>query len=997
MPRPNQACVWFAFMVFGSCNWLVALDQPLSQLYHTPWGARQGVTGIVTALAQTSDGYLWVATTAGLLRFDGISFERYQPESGALLGNVSTMMAVPGGGLWVGYFRGGVTFLKDGRATNYTDADDLPVSTVRGFARDGSGTIWVAAVGGLARLEGGRWVRHLKGWNYPGLSAWALLVGRQGTLWVASDNQIVFLRQGQRRFETTGIQTGEVSLMTQAPDGTIVFYDDERKKLRSIRGGASDTTSIPVAVNAGLFDRDGALWVGGEGLSRVLPGSKDETERFTEAQGLSGRNVEAIFEDREGNIWTGTDGGLDRFRHRNVTWFPLRGGPFALVAGAGGDVWAGSRGEKFPIIRIQDHKPAGGATDVLAVYRDADGSVWYSANHALLHWQDGRLIKIPVPRQVQELSLSTSPPAPIMASAITKDRAGSLWVAFGGSGEFRLTKGVWSFVPILPDHPDWSASYSFTDGDDRIWLLWGDRVAQYDHGRIQIFGARDGLTIGPPNVITERKQVMWLGAESGLAYLQGGRFHTVQSGEDSGFNSVTGIVAPPNDGLWLATSSGIIHIPASEVERVTAHPEHKVSFELFDLASDLPDPLQWGGVYAPGAIQAGDGRIWFATRNGAVSLDPAHIYRNPLPPPVSIRSIAGDDRTYSPFSQPALPALTRSLRIEYDALSLSIPERVRFRYKLEPLDKDWREAQGRREVSFDRIPPGKYAFRVVACNNDGVWNMAGTALPLTVAPAWFQTNWFRASWAGIALLLLWMLYRMRLKQLERRFNLALEARVDERTRIARELHDTLLQSFQGLMLRLQLVDDLLPQGRAKEQLEQSLERADEAIAEGRTAVYALRSSTMAANDLTGALTTLGEELSTPETAFHVVVEGPARELHPVIRDEFYRIAREALRNAFSHARAHHIEVEITYGERLFRLRIRDDGGGIPAEIVETGRAGHYGLRGMRERARQIGSKLEIWSGAGRGTEIDLRVPGSIAYGKPSSSRPRLFRRKVDSK
>jgi signal transduction histidine kinase len=243
---------------------------------------------------------------------------------------------------------------------------------------------------------------------------------------------------------------------------------------------------------------------------------------------------------------------------------------------------------------------------------------------------------------------------------------------------------------------------------------------------------------------------------------------------------------------------------------------------------------------------------------------------------------------------------------------------------------------------------------------------------------------------------LWGLYRLRLYQVAREFNLRLEERVGERTRLARDLHDTLLQSFQGLMLRLQVVDELLPPGRAKEQLEQTLERADQAIVEGRSAVHDLRSSATTTNDLAQAVRTVADELAGEGSPnFRLVVEGPARDLHPVLRDEVYRIAREALRNAFNHSQASRIEAEITYGDRLLRLRIRDDGRGIPQDMLEAGRSGHYGLSGMRERARQIGASLDIWSSVGAGTEIDLSIPGSIAYGRsPGQSRFSLFRRKV---
>jgi signal transduction histidine kinase len=283
----------------------------------------------------------------------------------------------------------------------------------------------------------------------------------------------------------------------------------------------------------------------------------------------------------------------------------------------------------------------------------------------------------------------------------------------------------------------------------------------------------------------------------------------------------------------------------------------------------------------------------------------------------------------------------------------------------------------------------------MARDEDGRWSGREATMTLDVEPAYWQTLWFQVASFAALLLLASGVYRLRLRQMSARIDLRYQERFAERTRIARELHDTLLQSFQGLMLRLQVVNELLPEGGAKEQLEQTLERADQAIAEGRSAVYDLRSSITIGNDLPQAVRALGTELATQDSAaFRLVVEGPARDLRPIVRDELYRITREALRNAFSHARAHHIETEITYGDRAFRLRIRDDGKGIPPEILEDGRSGHYGLPGMRERAKQIGGKLDIWSGARAGTEIELSIAGSIAY-DASTARPlfRLFRKK----
>jgi signal transduction histidine kinase len=287
-----------------------------------------------------------------------------------------------------------------------------------------------------------------------------------------------------------------------------------------------------------------------------------------------------------------------------------------------------------------------------------------------------------------------------------------------------------------------------------------------------------------------------------------------------------------------------------------------------------------------------------------------------------------------------------------------------------------------RKVFYNDLPPRHYRFRVKACNNSGVWNEAGAAFDFSIAPAYYQTAWFQALCAAAFLSGLWGIYRLRLYQLAREFNVRLEERVGERTRIARDLHDTMLQSFQGMMLRLQAGIEMLPPSNTKESLEKVLERGDQAIAEGRESIHDLRSSTTITNELAQAVRGVADELAGEGSpTFRLVVEGPVRELHPIMRDEVYRIAREALRNAFNHSRASHIEAEITYGERLLRLRIRDDGQGIPAEILEAGRSGHYGLSGMRERARQAGAILEIWSGGGRGTEIELSVASSIAYRK----------------
>jgi signal transduction histidine kinase len=311
---------------------------------------------------------------------------------------------------------------------------------------------------------------------------------------------------------------------------------------------------------------------------------------------------------------------------------------------------------------------------------------------------------------------------------------------------------------------------------------------------------------------------------------------------------------------------------------------------------------------------------------------------------------------------------------------------------LEGWDTDWQDVANRRQAFYNNLAPGQYRFRVTASNNSGVWNETGAFLDLSIAPAYYQTRWFRVTIILAFLALLWALHRLRVRQLAREFNTGLEARVSERTRIARELHDTLLQSFHGLLLRFQAATNQLQEGPIRQRFEGAIDQGAHAIAEGRDAVQGLRSSSVETNDLAAAVNALSQELATdqrPEhaAAYQVAVEGTPQSLHPILRDEVYRIAAEALRNAFRHAQARQIEVEIRYDEHQLRLRVRDNGKGMPPQMpASQAGSGHFGLPGMHERATVVGGRLDIWSEINSGTEVELSIPALIAYAKPSARR-----------
>jgi signal transduction histidine kinase/ligand-binding sensor domain-containing protein len=986
------------------CSSAFALDpnQPLRQLYHSRWNAINGLKGSVNALAQTPDGYLWVGSSDGLFRFDGLYFERYQPEVGSWPANaVSALMALPTGELWVGFDSGGVSVLKDGHITSYDERDGFPVSRVRFLAQDREGTIWAAVVGGFTRFEGGRWIKIRMDWNYPSRAAGALYVDREGTFWVAHGHGFMYLKKGERWFHDAGPRTGNVFALTQSPDGTFLFHDADLPGLRSFRYPPDNPKetgwNIAIPTRAVLFDRQGALWLGGIGLTRIpfpdrLKGQRvTETtpgvERFTETDDLSDNTVNAVLEDREGNIWVGTDAGLERFRYRNLTWFPLPDETmyFSLVAGDRGEMWTGSRGDReFPVMRVPEGIPvSGGPVGAYTTYRDPHGAIWIGARDRLVRWGGGVFTDIPPPKEAVELAGSSATKDPITVSSITQDRSGTMWVSIGGSGEFQLRDGVWTFIEILKDHPDYAANSAITDGADRVWLSYGNRVAVFDHGVVRTFAAPEGLTAGPTNALANRGEQVWAGCESGLAFLRGDRFQVLTGADGNLFDSVTGIVAPANDGIWLSAAPGIVHIPEGEVQRATKDPTYRVNYEVFDLVSDLPEQLQRGGVYSSGAIEGTDGLLWFATQGGVARIDRSVVYRNPVPPPVSIRSVVADEKSYSVFARAALPALTKNLRIDYTALSLSIPERVRFRYRLEGWDTHWQEAGNRRQAFYTNLAPGKYTFRVIACNNDGVWNESGASLEFIVAPAWYQTAWFRIACVLAGLGVLWLLFRLRVRQVAQGINARFDERLAERTRLARELHDTFLQTVQGSkMVAEDALDGPADPARMRSAMEQLSVWLTQATDEGRAALNSLRTSTIEQNDLAEGFRRATEEGLIPQSMTATFsLAGESRSMHPIVRDEIYRIGYEAIRNACAHSGATRLEVELIYTHDLF-LRVKDNGTGIDAAIREKGKEGHFGLQGMRERAARIGSKLVVGNPPEGGTEVTLSVPGHMIFRKP---------------
>jgi signal transduction histidine kinase/ligand-binding sensor domain-containing protein len=986
-------------ILLACCAFAFALDPSLdvSQYAHKAWKVREGFVGSeINSIAQTPDGYIWLATQFGLFRFDGVRNVPWQPPQNQHLppGIILSLLVDRGGTLWIG--AKGLASFKDGKLTHYPELDGHSIFKI---LEDHEGTIWASGVsdpiGKICAIRNGN-IQCYGEDGTLGRGAFNLYEDSKGNLWAGVLNGLWQWKPGSPKFYSLPGELDGIQAICEDADGTLLVgwkggiyrFVDGKTEAYSIGG-----TSRQFRAHRILRDRNGGLWIGtaAGGLLHVHEG---RTDLFAQSDGLSGEGIHSLFEDRENNIWAGTVNGLDRFRDVAVVTLTEKQGLSSDIVSAvlpdrDGSVWFGSPGG---LDRWNQGQTKTYLIHPESLFQDGRGRIWVSTPREIGYLENGRFISI------------KGVPGGNMLS-IAQDTAGNLWVINEHVGLFRISAQNEVREIPLPGlgHADHASVLAAGRGQGGLWIgFFLGGLVYFSDGQVRAtYTKTDGLGAGRVSDFQfDDDGALWVSTEGGLSQLKNNRVATLTSKNGLPCDTVHWAIEEDDRSLWLYMACGLVRIARSELDAWVADPNRTIQATVFD-SSDGVRSLSSPGHYHPQVAKTADGKLWFLPWDGVSVIDPHHIPFNKLPPPVHIEQVTADRKTYwqnlsgdASSLPPRLPPLVRDLTIDYTALSFVAPEKVLFRYKLKGRDPDWQNVGARRQAFYNDLPPGNYRFRVAACNNSGVWNEAGTFLDFSIAPAYYQTNWFLALCVAVFLVLLWGIYRLRIRQLQHQFAIGLEARVNERTRIARELHDTLLQSFQGLMLRFQAATNLLPERplEAKQRFESAIDQAAQAVTEGRDAVQELRSSTVETNDLAMAISALGEQLAADgtiadSTLFRMAVEGTPRNLHPILRDEVYRIAGETLRNAFRHAQARQIEVEIHYDARQFRLRVRDDGKGIDPEILgEQPRPGHFGLHGMRERAKIVGGQLDVWSELDSGTEIELSIPASRAYATPSTRR-----------
>ena len=999
-----------ACVVLVCCTSAYALNPALdvSQYAHTSWKIRDGFAkGAIGSIAQTPDGYLWLGAEFGLLRFDGSRNVLWQPPSDQQLpsNTIMSLLAARDGSLWIGTSKG-LARWKDGKLTQYAE---LAGQYIFKILEDHEGTIWASGItittGRLCAIQSSS--THCDGDDGAfGHGVFNLFEDSNNNLWLGVKDGLWRWKPGPPKFFALSGQPDGIQGIGEDSDGTLLV--GWKGGVQRFVDGRTEAYSLPgiegqFKVRRIFRDRDGALWIGtsDRGLVHAHHGRADV---FGNSDGLSGENIYNLFEDREGNIWIATVNGLDRFRDFAIATFTANQGVaspnvWSVLTTRDGSVWLGTRAG---LNRWNDGSfTTFGGSGKLAgklngenpnsLFQDGSERIWASTPFGFGYLQNNRFV-----------SVSTVPGA---VTAIAQDTAGDVWIANEHAGLFQVRREV--VVQQIPwtslGHKDPASAMAADPLRDGVWMGFNlGGIAYFTDNQVrESFAAGQGLAQGRVNYLHfDRDGALWAATDNGLSRLKEGRLTTLTSKNGLPCDTVHWMIVDNANSFWLETACGLIRITQHELDSwITGVERDKaakpsIQMVVFD-SSDGVRSISSSSHFSPLVAKSADGRLWFCGLDGVNVVDPNHLSFNNLPPQVHVEQLIADRKTYDATSNGnlPLPPLIRDLQIDYAALSLVAPEKIRFRYKLEGYDRDWQDVGNRRQAFYTNLPPRHYRFRVMACNNSGVWNETGTYFDFTIAPAYYQTTWFRVAVFIAFLLLLSAIYQLRLQQVARQVRGRMEERLEERERIARDLHDTLLQSVQGLILKFHAVSKQIPADTpAYNALDKTLDHADEVLAEGRARIQNLRVNPVSLSDLPAAFRSIAEETSQGrETIFKTVVEGQVRDLHPLVLEECYCIGREAIINALTHSEGQHVELEITYDSRQFRLRVRDNGRGIDPKILEEGgRPGHWGLQGMRERAQKLGGQLKFWSRPETGTEVELTVPGATAYQSSSDKSKKKF-------
>jgi signal transduction histidine kinase/ligand-binding sensor domain-containing protein len=959
-----------------------ALDprKSLTQYSRTTWGQEDGLPqDTVRAIAQTTDGYLWLGTDEGLARFDGYDFHHYDRASGDLPANSITALAAAGAGtLWIGTSSGLTRYSPTGtnRFHTFTTKDGLPDDAITQLYEDHGGTLWIVAGIYLSRYQNGRFTNFTPGKDLPIPTARIIREDRAHELWLAGFTAVV--KMTGDRFETVmdakaidgNIITtmlfdrrgdawlgGNKGILVRSPNGSVRRYSD--------RDGLPDTF-----VRALLEDRDGNIWAGtNSGIAR-LDGNRFVTPNAGDANDSD--SVRCLFEDREGDVWVGTNGGLTRFRDAVFTAYGKTEGlpsdePNAIYQDRSGTIWVGFH--ESGLLRFGPGPPRrytardGIPNEIFSIREASNGDLLIGARGGMVRMHDGRFTTF----------VPNDPLARLNVFDVLEDAAGRIWLATpGGLAELtsRGSQTVFPSEPLLVN----AVVTLCADRDGSLWAgTYGRGLWRVKGNDKRLFTVADGLSSDQiRSLYQDGDGTLWIATfGGGLVAYREGKFQafTAQNGL---LSDNVARISDDGESLWLSTTRGICQIEKRQLNDFAAHRRSRLEPVNYGTEDGLRS-AQCSPSYpvGGGGTRTVDGRLWFTTMRGLAVFTPGAHRQPVLAPVVHVSEVDANGHALDLSEAAHLGPAGQRIQIRYAAIHLNAPERVQYSYRLDGIDKDWVSAGSRRLINYNSIGHGSYRFVVRAEIPGGM--SSEQSYSFTVLPWFYETVWFRIVFAALLLAVGWAIYQLRLRQIRYRFSLVLE----ERARLAREIHDTLAQGFVGISSQLDAVALCMPDETtpARKFLDLARRMARHSLTEARRAVMDLRSAALEDQDLAAAIETGTRQWTAGSgVEVDVDVDGSRAKIPEEMEQHLLRIAQEAVTNVLKHAGAKRIWIKLHLEARKLYLRIKDDGRGFDQSGVFSTLGGHFGLIGMRERAERLGGELRLASHPGEGTEVEVSVP-----------------------
>jgi signal transduction histidine kinase/ligand-binding sensor domain-containing protein len=946
--------------------------QAPASLQHQSWSTEAGLPQTsVHQILQSRDGYLWLATEGGVVRYDGMSFKTFSHETDPTFtsNDVTSLAEDRDGNLWFGTADGLIENAK-GRLQRLSQSDGMPTSSVLSLAPANDGSIFVLTGGGLVSYDGAHF-RPLQ--NQP---------SSIDRLQPEADGSVILVTsEGLLRFKDSTIQPltfaellphSVLRGVSQNQSGAIWLWSDH-EALSSFQGRQSLWRighDLPGARIQSLFvDRRGVAWIGtNRGLVTVTASSQQPTP----IPALGANSILSIMEDAEGNLWIGTEtSGLHTLRPRKFREEPALADDevSSVVQASDGSMWIGTRDDGLRRLRPT---PSGNKLDrpvpndaltspvILSLAPGLHGDVWAGTPDGLTHVEaSGRATRY---------TSSDGLPDDLVRSLLAA-RDGSLWIGTR-RGLAHLQSGHFDIKTQANGLGGDLIGTLFESGND-LWIGTLSGLSLLRDGLFTNFTQADGLGSKLVTSLTEDDtHRLWVSTrDAGLFLFDGHRFLAISV---KGMpQEIFSIVADRQGFLWLRGPHGVVRASAAELAQCATQPACQPTLGAYGVEDRMPsEELVPNG--SPSAWRTSSGELWFATRKGVAITDPANLPVNIVSPPVVIERFLADNDALPLAANPqSLPSGHARYTFEFAGLSYTVPSKVLYRSKLEGFDRDWSDASTRRNASYTNLPPGTYTFRVQAANNDGLWNNVGAQVQFRILPPIYRRWWFLLAVLLALTALSILLYRLRVRRLHQRFDAVLA----ERNRIAREIHDTLAQDFVGVSLQLDLVSQLLALNdlpEAKNQLKETRSLVKAGLEEARQSIWNLRANTTR-DGLPARVTALAQRFPVGDLVLKTKIGGAYRALSSSLEDEVFRIMQEAISNVQRHAAATAINVQLIYRHDKLVVTVEDNGRGFPVPDAAA-KPGHFGLQGMQERAASISAKLNVTSSPGEGTVVELVVP-----------------------